>query len=81
MDTTPGPSLATLKKGRSCKVLSVLGGPCLAGRLEVLGIRPGKLLIKLSGSFLNGPVTVQVGSSRVAMGFRMATRVMVEEVG
>lgn len=75
----PERTLATLRNGRACTVLSVAGGPCLASRLDALGIRPGKRLVKLSGGILNGPVTVQVGSSRVAMGHGMAARVLVEE--
>ena len=47
-------------------------------KLEVLGIRPGKAITKISAQFLAGPVTVLVDGRQVAMGRGIASRVQVE---
>jgi len=43
-----------------------------------MGIRPGVLLEKISGQPFGGPVVVQVGNNRIALGFGMACKVQVE---
>ncbi len=50
-------------------------------RLHSLGIRPGRRITKVSGMFMRGPVTLQVGRAQVAIGFGMAGRIMVEVEG
>ena len=47
-------------------------------RLAVLGIRPGKQVIKVSSMLLSGPVTVEVDRSQVAIGFHMASKIRVD---
>ncbi len=47
-------------------------------RLSALGIRPGKRLTKVSAMFMRGPVTVRVGGTEIALGFGMASRIVVE---
>jgi len=47
-----------------------------AGR--ALGIRPGKRITKVGSMFMRGPVTVQLDSTQVAIGFGMANKVIVE---
>ena len=73
-----GVSLAALKKGRAGRVLAVQGGRSMARRLESMGIRPGVLVVKESNSFLKGPVTIRVGNAQVALGYGMASRILVE---
>ena len=77
----PYPSLASLKKGQQGRVVAIQGGRGMACRLESLGIRPGCRFTKVSNSLFRGPVTVQVGNSRVAIGFGMASRILVEVNG
>lgn len=55
-----------------------MGGHGLAGRLNALGIRPGKRITKVSGMFMRGPMTVQVDRAQVAIGFGMAGKIVVE---
>ena len=82
MKEAPGQTtLATMAKGRTGRILEVRGGECLRQRLEVLGIRPGRSLTKVSNAFLKGPVLVQLGTARVAVGFGMAAKVLVEVDG
>ncbi len=71
-------SLAEMRQGEVGVVAALKGGPGFCRRLEVLGLRPGQRLTKVSGSFAGGPVTVRLGNIRVALGYGMAKRVVVE---
>jgi len=70
--------LTMLKAGQSGKIVYIQGGPGLINRLNALGVRPGKRITKVGSMLMRGPVTVQVDRTRVAMGFGMARRVIVE---
>jgi len=72
--------LVKMKNGSSGKVVSLEGGSDLALRLQNLGIRQGQKLTKLSSHFWRGPVTVQVGRAKIALGHGMAQKVKVEVV-
>ena len=52
--------------------------PGFARRLEALSIRPGKKVTKVGSTFFRGPVTLRVDNAQVAVGFRMANRILVE---
>lgn len=67
-----------LRPGESGTVRSVDGGRGALRRLEAMGVRPGKLVVKVSNLFMGGPVTVTVDGRQVAMGRGMAARVFVE---
>jgi len=67
-----------MRAGQSGKVIQVQGGVGLASRLSALGVRPGKKITKVSSMLMRGPVTIQLGSMRVAVGFGMANRIIVE---
>jgi len=71
-------TLAEMKTGQTGTVVEVLGGHGLIGRLDALGIRPGRKVTKLSSTLFRGPVMVRVNSTQVAVGFGMARRIMVE---
>lgn len=62
-------------KGR---IIQIKGGIIAAKRLEVLGVRPGKDIIKINAHFWRGPITVKVNSSVVAIGHGIASKVLVE---
>ena len=64
--------------GQTGTVIGILGGRGLIQRLEVLGIRPGKKVTKISSTLLRGPVTLTVDNAQVAIGFGMANRIIVE---
>ncbi len=51
----------------------------MVNRLSALGIRPGKRITKISAMLMRGPVTVQVDRAQVAVGFGMASRIIVEQ--
>ena len=64
--------------GQSGAVLSVDGGHTLLGRLEALGIRPGKRLRKVNSSFMQGPAVFDVEGYSIAIGYGMASRIQVK---
>jgi ferrous iron transport protein A len=71
-------TLVEMKTGQTGIVVGVLGGHGLTGRLDALGIRPGKKVTKLSSTLFRGPVMLRVGNAQVAVGFGMARRILVE---
>ena len=76
-----GKKLVTLRQmhsGQSGKVVQVQGGMGLANRLSALGVRPGKKITKVSSMLMRGPVTIQSGNTRMAIGFGMANKIIVE---
>lgn len=70
--------LVQMKPGESGVVLAVHGGWGFTSRLEALGIRVGQQLTMVSATFSRGPVTVRLGNMQLALGFGMASRVMVQ---
>lgn len=70
--------LVNLGTGKKAVVTSIHGGIGVTGRLDAMGIRPGILLEKISGQPFRGPVVVQVGNNRIALGFGMACKVQVK---
>lgn len=71
-------TLRQMQAGQSGIVAQIQGGHGLINRLSALGIRPGKKIIKVGSMFMRGPVTVQIDSTQVAIGFGMANKVIVE---
>lgn len=74
-------TLAELKPGQSGTVVALLGGHGIAGRLQALGLHPGKRVTKVSAMFLHGPVVVDLEHSKVALGLGLADKVVVEVEG
>jgi len=71
-------TLRQMQSGQSGKVVEIQGGHGLVNRLSALGIRPGKKITKVSSMLMRGPVTIQSGNTRIAVGFGMANRIIVE---
>ena len=71
-------TLRQMQSGLSGKVVQIQGGHRMVSRLSALGVRPGKKITKLSSMLMRGPVTVQSGSTRLAIGYGMANRILVE---
>ncbi len=70
-------TLAEMRTGQTGIVVGVLTGYGLIGRLDALGIRPGKKVTKVGSGLFRGPITVRVDNARVAVGFGMATKIIV----
>lgn len=71
-------SLAQMRAGQKGRIVKISGGHGLVRRLETLGIREGAEIKKVSEQWMRGPVLLQHGSSQVALGFGMASKVLVE---
>jgi ferrous iron transport protein A len=71
-------TVAQMRTGQTGTVVEVLGGHGLVRRLDGLGIRPGRQVTKASSTLFHGPVTLKINSSRVAVGFGMAKRIIVK---
>jgi ferrous iron transport protein A len=71
-------NLSQMYPGQSGRVVKIEGGAGLISRLNAMGIRPGKKVTKVSSMLMRGPVTVQAGSTRLAIGFGMASKIIVE---
>jgi len=71
-------TLRQMQSGRSGKVVEIQSGHGLVNRLSALGIRPGKKITKVSSMLMRGPVTIQSGNTRIAVGFGMANKIIVE---
>lgn len=71
-------TLAQLKNGQSGTVVEIQGGRRMVDRLNALGIIPGKKITKTSAMLMRGPVTVEVDRVEVAIGFGMASRVVIK---
>jgi len=71
-------TLARIRAGQSGIVVQVQGGHGLVNRLGALGIIPGKRITKISSMLMRGPVTVEVDRTRVAIGFGMASKILVQ---
>jgi ferrous iron transport protein A len=70
-------TLVRMRAGQSGTVVQIQGGRGLVNRLNGLGIMPGKKITKISSMVMRGPVTIEVDRARVAIGFGMASRVIV----
>ena len=81
-DPTPveGPVLATLHDGERAVIESIIGGGQMQARLENMGLRPGKIVTRLSAMPSGGPVMVECGGTRVALGRGIARHVCVRGV-
>lgn len=74
-------SLAQMRAGQRGNIVRISSGHGIAHKLEALGIREGKEIKKLSEQWMRGPVLLQHGNSQVALGFGMASKVLVEITG
>ncbi len=71
-------TLNQIEVGQTAKVIQIRGGMGLTRRLEALGIRPGKQVTKVSSMLFRGPVTLKLGNTQLAIGFGMASKIVVE---
>ncbi len=71
-------TLVEMLPGEEGVVKNVAGGRGMVRRLYCMGIFPGQRIKKLSGIGRGGPVVVEVMRTKVAIGFGMASRILVE---
>ncbi len=72
--------LTEINANKKCKVIAFKGGSNMQTKLENLGIRLNNEITVANNSFVGGPITVISGSTKVAIGRKMAARIIVEEL-
>jgi len=70
--------VASMRPAQKGVVVSIQGGFGATQRLDAMGIRSGVALTKVAGHPFGGPVVVQAGAARIALGFGMAKKIIVE---
>lgn len=70
-------NLARMEEGHSGIICGIIGGGKFLLKLESMGIRPGSRVRKISNLFYHGPVVIYVGGTEVAIGHRMARRILI----
>jgi ferrous iron transport protein A len=71
-------TLTRMLPGQSGRIVKIDGGYGLVRRLDALGIRIGKKVTKVSAQWMKGPILVRQGNTQVALGFGMASKVLVQ---
>lgn len=66
--------------GKKGIIRDIVGGHGLANNLDVMGIRTGIEITKVSKQWIRGPVTIRIGNNEIAIGYGMAIRILVELV-
>ena len=74
-------SLRDLPRGSRARIVEMPAGGECSERLEAMGIRVGKDVVKLSGMPFHGPVTLLLGGRQIAIGWKMSCSVMVLPLG
>ena len=74
-------TLARMEQGETGVIVEIEGGHNLEERLDVMGIREGSRVKKISGQLMRGPVTIMAGSTHTAIGYGMAQKILVEVEG
>ena len=71
-------SLVDMKSGQSGVLVEIQGGYGMIRRLDALGLRLCKQVKKVSSMLMRGPVVMEVDGFQVAIGYGMASRIIVE---
>lgn len=71
-------TLFDLPYGSIGTITAINGGIGIIQKLDRLGIHVGKEITKVSRQWMKGPVIIRLGNTEIAIGYRMAHRIMVE---
>ena len=70
--------LSSLKNGQSAVILQISVPATEADRLSAMGFFVGQRLLKKCSQPLNGPISLQLNGSNVAISSRLASHIMVQ---
>lgn len=70
--------ITQMQSGEKGVVKKIEGGFGFMSKIQNIGIRPGKEIVKLSSQFMHGPQIVEIDKMRVAIGFGMARKIFIE---
>jgi ferrous iron transport protein A len=79
-NSAPIRPLSTIHSGCHCRVVRLDGGPNMIWRLDNMGVRVGSIVDKVSNNPFRGPVVFRIDQTELAIGYGMASRIMVEEL-
>jgi ferrous iron transport protein A len=69
--------LTQTRNNQDVKIIEINGGKQFQAKVESIGLRVGSRVRKLSAQVLNGPITLKVGNTKVAIGRGMAKKIIV----
>jgi ferrous iron transport protein A len=69
--------LTEMQAGESGLITEIRGGHGLERKIQSMGIRPGKKIVKVSSHFWRGPQTIEIDNLHIAIGFGIAQRIFV----
>jgi ferrous iron transport protein A len=69
--------LTQIREGQTVEVIEIRGGKQFQKKIDAIGLRVGSKIVKLSAQVLNGPVTIKIGSTKLAIGHGMAKKILV----
>jgi ferrous iron transport protein A len=70
--------LTQIKEGKTVKVVEINGGQQFRKKIDAIGLRVGSQIIKVSAQVLKGPITIKIGSTKLAIGHGMAKKILVD---
>jgi len=68
-----------MKMGEEGVITEINGGHKLEKRLQSLGVTLGAKIKKISAQMLRGPISIQIGNTRAAIGYGMAKKIWIEK--
>ncbi len=71
-------SLIDIQDGQTGIIVSILGGKTLTKRLADLGLKSGTDIKVIGRAMFSGPVQIEVCGSRLALGKRLASKIIVK---
>ncbi|WP_048149699.1 FeoA family protein [Thermococcus sp. AM4] len=71
--------LLSLNPGERGVVIDLRGGPNFRSRLYAMGLAPGAI-VRVLENYPRGPVIVEAGGTRLALGKGMAAKVLVRKL-
>ncbi|MEA2104132.1 MAG: FeoA family protein [Candidatus Cloacimonadota bacterium] len=72
-------NLTELKSGERAIIEKIVGGNQMQQKMDNLGIRIGVSVKKISSQYMRGPISIQVGSTQIALGYRMAQKIKIKK--
>jgi ferrous iron transport protein A len=72
-------TLDQIYENKKATVIDIQGGQGMRQRLGQMGIHPGDEISMLRYGALRGPILIEVHGSQVALGRRIASRILVEK--
>lgn len=73
-------SIIKFKRGDKVKVVKINAGKRATQRLITMGITPGNIVEIARVSSLGGPVLISYEGSEIAIGYGLASKIIVEKV-